>query len=88
MTERATAHEWKGDKEEFKPSSIKTEEQITVGQLFKNTVKRCPDHPALKYKEDGAWKAISYKHYYDQCIVAAKSFLKVGVYVYGTVCLF
>ena len=52
---------------------------VTVGQLFKNTLERFSDHPALKYKEDGTWKEISYKEYYDLCIKAAKSFLKVRV---------
>ena len=51
----------------------------TVGQLFKKTVKKFPMHPALKYKEDGTWKTITYTGYYDLCIKAAKSFLKVRV---------
>ena len=58
-------------------SGIEAEEPITVGQLFKNAVERFPSQPALKYKEDGIWKAITYTDYYNHCIKAAKSFLKV-----------
>ena len=58
-------------------SGIEAEEPKTVGQLFKNAVDRFPDHPALKYKEDGEWKAITYTKYYNLCITAARSFLKV-----------
>ena len=63
-------------------SGVEAEEPITVGQLFKTTVERFPTHPALKYKEDGTWKTITYTGYYELCIRAAKSFLKVRV---GTV---
>ena len=58
-------------------SGIEAEEPITVGQLFRSTKERFPAHPALKYKEDGEWKAYTYTEYYDHCIKAAKSFLKV-----------
>jgi len=60
-------------------SGIEAEEPITVGQLFKNTLEKFPTHPALNYKEDGAWKTITYTGYYELCIKAAKSFLKVRV---------
>lgn len=62
-------------------SGIEAEEPITVGQLFKSTAEKLPDHPALEYKQDGIWKPITYTHYYDHCIRAAKSFLKVRVHV-------
>ena len=51
----------------------------TVGQIFKETVEKFPMHPALKYKEDETWKTITYTGYYNLCIKAAKSFLKVRV---------
>ena len=44
---------------------------------MKDAVARFPSHPALKYKEDGIWKTITYDGYYELCINAAKSFLKV-----------
>ena len=64
---------------------------MTVGQLFKDAVARFPMHPALKYKENGIWRTITYTEYYDLCIKAAKSFLKVRVgaaYLNCTVGLF
>ena len=51
----------------------------TVGQIFKETVEKFPMHPALKHKEDETWKTITYTEYYNLCIKAAKSFLKVRV---------
>ena len=60
-------------------SGIESVGPITIGQLFKNTLDRPQKHPALQYKEDGEWKAISYKEYYRHCVNAARSFLKVGV---------
>ena len=60
-------------------SGIEAEEPITVGQLFRRTVEKFPDHPALKYKENGTWKAIPYTEYYNLSIRAAWSFLKVRI---------
>ena len=60
-------------------SGIEAEEPMTVGQLFKNVVARFPMHSALKYEEDEIWKTITYTGYYNLCIKAAKSFLKVRV---------
>lgn len=50
---------------------------ITVSQMFQETVRKFPSHPALRYKEEGEWKSITYNGYYELCIRAAKSFLKV-----------
>lgn len=58
-------------------SGIGAEAPITFGQMFQNTVKRYPDQIALRYKQDGTWTDISYTEYYNRCIRAAKSFLKV-----------
>ena len=60
-------------------TGIEAEKPVTVGELFKDVVARFIKHPALKYKEDGIWKAITYTDYYGLCIKAAKSFLKVRV---------
>ena len=65
-------------------SGIESEEPITVGELFKDAVRRHQKHPALQYKENGEWKAISYADYHSCCFKAAKSFLKVRV---KTVCV-
>ena len=79
---RTKVRTWKPDEEvdlAMGKSGIEAEEPITVGQLFKSTKERFPDHPALKYKEEREWKSITYTEYYDECIRAAKSFLKVRV---------
>ncbi len=52
-------------------------EPLTVGQLFKQTVKLIPDGVALKFKVSGVWLEISYTEYYNMVITAAKSFIKV-----------
>jgi len=68
-------------------SGIEAEEPINVGQLFKNTLKEFSTHVALKYKESGKWKAITYSEYYNHCIRAAKSFLKVRMHVSCIYCI-
>ena len=59
-------------------SGLEAEEPTTVGQMFKETVRQLPDHPALTYKEGEEWKNITYSEYYGLCVRAAKSFVKVG----------
>ena len=61
-------------------AGMEAEAPTTVGRMFKDTAERLPDHPAHMYKENDEWKAITYKQYYDRCITAAKSFLKVRVH--------
>ena len=62
-------------------SGIDAVEPITVSQLFQATKERSPDHPALRYKDDGVWKSTTFAEYYAVCIKSAKSFLKVFVLV-------
>lgn len=54
-------------------------EPITIGALFKKTKERFPNHPAMAYEVAGkeGWTKVTYTEYYDLCIKAAKSFLKV-----------
>ena len=59
-------------------SGLAADEPLTVGQLVQRTVVRVPHHVALRYKTRGAWKNVTYRDYYNQCITAAKSFLKVS----------
>lgn len=74
------------DEDDFiKESNSEEEEPITIGQLFQNAVKKFPKHPALKYKIGKKWKSITFTGYYELCIRAAKSFLKVRVH--GTACM-
>ena len=59
-------------------SELGRAEPTTIGRVFRETVAKVPDHPALRYKEEGEWKTITYSQYYSNCVQAAKSFLKVG----------
>ena len=56
---------------------LAADEPTTMGKVFKNTVSKIPNHVALRYKEDGIWKEITYKQYYDMVVQAGKGFLKV-----------
>lgn len=60
-------------------SELEAAAPVTIGAMFRNTVKKAPDHPALCFKEspEGAWQTITYAQYYRYCVQAAKSFLKV-----------
>ena len=60
---------------------ITKEEPITIGQLFRNVKAKFGNSPALAYKEEGAYKFVSYNEYYDLCVRTAKSFLKVFYYI-------
>ena len=56
---------------------------ITVGELFRKTRDTFPDNVALSWKDGGEWKRMTYVEYYNECVRAAKSFLKVSdLYVY------
>lgn len=65
-------------------SGITAEEPITVGELMKQTVTKIPDRVALRYKMGDTWNHVTYQQYYDHCIAAAKSFVKV-IYRFSTV---
>ncbi|XP_066566872.1 long-chain-fatty-acid--CoA ligase ACSBG2 isoform X2 [Amia ocellicauda] len=56
-----------------------SEDPMTVHQMFQQTVKKYGDLPALGFKMDGQWETLTYKAYYQQCRMAAKSFLKLGL---------
>ena len=58
---------------------------ITVGELFRKTRDAFPDNVALSWKDGDEWKRMTYVEYYNECVRAAKSFLKVYICVY--VCL-
>ena len=64
-------------------SGLGAAEPLTVGELVQRTVMRVPHHVALRYKTRGVWRDVTYRDYYNQCIAAAKSFLKVRAWVRG-----
>ena len=59
-------------------SSLAASEPLTVAELMQRTVVRVPQHVALRYKTRDKWSDITYREYYNLCITAAKSFIRVG----------
>lgn len=61
-------------------------EPVTFGQFFQKAVQEFPDVAALKWQEEVGegeesklvWKTATYAEYYNFCIDAAKSLLKVS----------
>ncbi len=65
-------------------SGLEAAEPTTVGRMFQDTVAKFPDQPAIRYKEGDVWVPLTYREYYNQCIKAAKGFLKVRSSCYLT----
>ena len=60
-------------------SGLAAEDPITIPEMFKATVSKIPEHPALRFKtSEDTWSEYSYQEYYDLTVAAAKSFLKVS----------
>ena len=60
-------------------SGIAAEVPITIGELMRGTVAKIPNGIALRYKTGDVWTDVTYQEYYELCISAAKSFIKVEV---------
>ena len=60
-------------------SGIASEVPITIGELMRGTVAKIPNGIALRYKTGDVWTDVTYQEYYELCISAAKSFIKVEV---------
>lgn len=56
---------------------LAAEEPVTIGQIFKKTCSIYPDHTALASLQADEWVKVSFSQYYQFCIRAAKSFMKV-----------
>ncbi|XP_053318195.1 long-chain-fatty-acid--CoA ligase ACSBG2 isoform X2 [Spea bombifrons] len=52
---------------------------ITIHQLFQESVGKYGDCVALASKQGDQWNKITYKQYYEQCRIAAKGFIKLGL---------
>ncbi|XP_069482870.1 long-chain-fatty-acid--CoA ligase ACSBG2-like isoform X2 [Ambystoma mexicanum] len=63
----------------IEPTGPAAEPPVTVHQMFKRTLKRYGDLPALAVKKDEVWEYITYSEYYQHCRTAAKGFLKLGL---------
>jgi long-chain-fatty-acid--CoA ligase ACSBG len=60
-------------------SGVAAETPITVSEMINGTVGKIPNGVALSYKLGDRWSSITYQQYYDLCISAAKSFIKLGL---------
>ena len=58
-------------------SGIASEIPFTVDELMKLTVSKIPNNVGLRYKTGRTWNDITFRQYYDLCIAAAKSFIRV-----------
>eukprot|EP01135_Chromosphaera_perkinsii_P010621 Nk52_evm21s2192 gene=Nk52_evmTU21s2192 len=58
------------------PASV---EPTTVCKVFTKTCKENPDKAALKVERNGEWECWTWKRYFDETMMAAKSFIKLGV---------
>jgi long-chain-fatty-acid--CoA ligase ACSBG len=61
------------------PSGIASEVPITVGEMMKLTVSKIPNKVGLRYKTGDTWNDVTFQQYYDLCIAAAKSFIKLDL---------
>ncbi|KAM5193091.1 long-chain-fatty-acid--CoA ligase ACSBG2 isoform 2-T2 [Mantella aurantiaca] len=52
---------------------------VTVNQLFEDSVQKYGEYVALAFKQGDQWNKLTYKQYYEQCRIAAKGFLKLGL---------
>ncbi|KAG8594021.1 hypothetical protein GDO81_001033 [Engystomops pustulosus] len=52
---------------------------MTIHQLFEEAVQKYGDYVALAYKHEDQWNQLTYKQYYEQCRLAAKGFIKLGL---------
>ncbi|XP_070788026.1 long-chain-fatty-acid--CoA ligase ACSBG2 [Pituophis catenifer annectens] len=68
-------------------SGIGSETPITVHDLFLATVQKYGHFPALASKKQGQWSKLSFCQYYEECRKSAKSFLKLGLGRFNSVCI-
>uniref|UniRef100_A0AAY4CCL9 long-chain-fatty-acid--CoA ligase n=1 Tax=Denticeps clupeoides TaxID=299321 RepID=A0AAY4CCL9_9TELE len=64
-----------------------SEMPLTVHQMFQETVDQYGDNPALCWKAAGQWQSMTFKEYMQQCRMAAKSFLQLGLERFHGVCI-
>ncbi|KAK1174416.1 long-chain-fatty-acid--CoA ligase ACSBG2-like [Acipenser oxyrinchus oxyrinchus] len=56
-----------------------SETPVTVHQMFQHAVEQYGETPALAVKKEGQWATLTFREYYNECRLAAKSFLKLGL---------
>ncbi|KAK7604694.1 hypothetical protein V9T40_005880 [Parthenolecanium corni] len=62
-------------------------EPLTIPAALKETVEKCPDTPALRYRLGREWETITYREYYCMIRMAAKEFMKLGLERFHSVCI-
>ncbi|PIO27030.1 hypothetical protein AB205_0053470 [Aquarana catesbeiana] len=60
-------------------SGIASLPPVTIHQLIQDSVQKYGDYVALASKQGDQWNKLTYKQYYEQCRIAAKGFLKLGL---------
>uniref|UniRef100_A0A0B8RRA7 Long-chain-fatty-acid--CoA ligase ACSBG2 n=1 Tax=Philothamnus irregularis TaxID=1899461 RepID=A0A0B8RRA7_9SAUR len=68
-------------------SGISSETPMTVHDLFLATVEKYGHFPALASKKQGQWSKLTFRQYYEECRKSAKSFLKLGLGRFNSVCI-
>ncbi|KAL7993078.1 hypothetical protein Chor_017334 [Crotalus horridus] len=68
-------------------SGIGAEDPITVHDLFLASVEKYGNFPALSWKKKGRWSQLTFRQYYGECRKTAKSFLKLGLARFNSVCI-
>ncbi|XP_008331216.1 long-chain-fatty-acid--CoA ligase ACSBG2-like isoform X2 [Cynoglossus semilaevis] len=68
-------------------SGLAAETPLTVDQLFTSAVDKFGDFTALVWKDGDQQKRLNYREYHQNCRIAAKSFLKLGLERYHGVCI-
>uniref|UniRef100_A0A8C6XMK6 AMP-dependent synthetase/ligase domain-containing protein n=1 Tax=Naja naja TaxID=35670 RepID=A0A8C6XMK6_NAJNA len=68
-------------------SGIGSETPITIHDLFLTTVEKYGHLPALASKKQGRWSKLTFRQYYEECRKTAKSFLKLGLGRFNSVCI-
>ncbi len=56
--------------------------------MIRETIERTPDKPALRWKEDGVWKELSFRQMGEKIREAARGLLEMGLPEGGTVAIF
>ncbi|XP_063147057.1 long-chain-fatty-acid--CoA ligase ACSBG2 isoform X2 [Candoia aspera] len=68
-------------------SGMGSEPPVTIHEFFLASADKYGDFPALASKQQGQWTKLTFRQYYGECRKAAKSFLKLGLARFHSVCI-
>lgn len=66
---------------------ISAAEPLTVMQSFDAVLEKCPDRPALLSKQNGAWRALTFREYYESARTFGKACIASGLGRFGGVAI-